>query len=127
MAPPDRSTGARRSVRTGIAAEWLAVALLTLKGCRILSRRFGGKGGEIGLTARCGALIVFVEVKARAAIDDASVAMTPDKIRLMTWWINDWRSFNAWAEGHRLRADAVFVGQGRWPRHVVNAVPLDVT
>jgi putative endonuclease len=126
MAPPD-GTGARRSVRTGIAAEWLAVARLTLKGCRILSWRFGGKGGEIGLIARCGALIVFVEVKACAAIDDAALAITPDKIRLMTWWINDWRSCNAWAEGHRLRADAVLVGQGRWPRHVVNAFPLDVT
>ena len=91
-----------------------------------MSRRFGGKGGAIGLIARRGTLIVFVEVKARAAIDDAALAITPDKIRLMTWRINGWRSCNAWAEGHRLRADAVFVGQGRWPRHVANAFALDV-
>ena len=72
-------------------------------------------------------MIVFVEVKARAAIDGAALAMTPDKIRLMTWRINDWWSCNAFAEAHGLRADAVFVGQGRWPRHVENAFPLDVT
>ena len=112
--------------QTGIGAEWLAIALLTLKGCRILSRRFGGKGGEIDLIARRGACIVFVEVKARAAMDDAVLAITPDKIRLMTRRINDWRSRNAWAQGQVLRADAVFVGQRRWPSHVENVFPLDM-
>ena len=71
-------------------------------------------------------MIVFVEVKTRAAIDGAALAITPDKIRL-TWRINDWWSCNAFAAAHGLRADAVFVGQGRWPRHVENAFPLDVT
>jgi len=71
-------------------------------------------------------LIVFVEVKTRAAIDGAALAITPDKIRL-TWRINDWRRCNARAAAHGLRANAVFVGQGRWPRHVENAFPLDVT
>jgi Holliday junction resolvase-like predicted endonuclease len=72
------------------------------------------------------ACIVFVEVKARAAIDDAALAITPDKIRLMTRRINDWRSRNAWASGQVLRADAVFVGQRRWPSHVENVFPLDM-
>lgn len=126
MATPDRSARARQSVSTGASAEWLAIALLTLKGYRILARRFGGKGGEIDLIARRGACIAFVEVKARAAMDDALLAITPDKIRLMTRRISDWRSRNAWASGHVLRADAVFVGQGRWPRHVENVFPLNM-
>jgi putative endonuclease len=123
MATPDRSARARQSVSTGASAEWLAIALLTLKGYRILARRFGGNGGEIDLIARRVACIAFVEVKAR---DDAVLAITPDKIRLMTRRISDWRSRNAWASGHVLRADAVFVGQGRWPRHVENVFPLDM-
>ncbi|MCU0884738.1 MAG: YraN family protein [Beijerinckiaceae bacterium] len=127
MTTPDRSARARRSVRTGATAEWLAIALLMLKGYRILARRFGGKGGEIDLIARRGGCIIFVEVKARAAMDDAVLAITPDKIRLMSRRISDWRSRNAWAQGHVLRADAVFVGHGRWPRHVENVFPLDLT
>lgn len=120
------STSARQAVRTGLGAEWLAIGLLTLKGYRVLSRRYGGKGGEIDLIARRGRLIIFVEVKARAAINDAATAITPEKIRLMNRRIRDWRARNPWANGVSLRADAVFVGRGHWPRHVEGIFPIEM-
>lgn len=67
----------QRAERTGRAAEWLAAMALTLKGFSILARRRKTPAGEIDLIARRGPLIVFVEVKARAAFDDALFAVTP--------------------------------------------------
>jgi putative endonuclease len=123
--PPGRSARARGSVASGASAEWVALAALMLKGFRPLARRFGGKGGEIDLIVRRGRTIAFVEVKARARLDDAMIAITPAKLALMQRRIGDWRARNPWAAGCVLRIDAVFVGKGRWPLHVAAVAPLD--
>ena len=120
------STGARQSVKTGAVAEWLAIAFLTLKGYRMLSRRYGGKGGEIDLIARRGNAIIFVEVKARAVMADAATAITPEKIRLVNRRIRDWCARNPWASGLTLRADAIFFGGLVWPRHVEGIFPVEM-
>ncbi len=117
---------ARKSVKDGAAAEWLAVVFLTLKGYRLLARRFGGKGGEIDLIARRGSLIIFVEVKARASMADAASAISPEKIRLVNRRIRDWCASNPWAGGLTLRADAIFFGNSRWPRHEQGIFPVEM-
>lgn len=66
-----------RSERAGRRAETLAALFLSLKGYRILARRFSARGGEIDLVARKGGVLVFVEVKTRADLDDAVFAVTP--------------------------------------------------
>src|SRR3989442_5496226 len=58
--------------RTGISAESRAAALLIAKGFRILARRWRSPVGEIDIIARRRPLLVFVEVKARANLDDAA-------------------------------------------------------
>ena len=98
--------------------------LLTLKGYRILARRYGGKGGEIDLIARRGHLVIFVEVKARASRDDAAGAITAEKRRLMARRIATWRAQNPWSAACSLRADAVFLGTIGWPRHVTGVFDL---
>ncbi len=118
--------GARRSVKAGAAAEWLAIAFLTFKGYRLLARRFGGKGGEIDLIARRGDAVIFVEVKARAVMADAAAAITPEKIRLVNRRIRGWAAENPWASGLTLRADAIFFGGGAWPRHVESVFPVEM-
>lgn len=118
--------GAQQSLKTGHFAEWLAIIFLTLKGYRLLTRRYGGKGGEIDLIARRGQLIIFVEVKARAQMDHAATAITAEKIRLINRRVRDWRARNTWAEGLTLRADAIFFGQSLWPRHEKNIFAVEM-
>ncbi len=48
-----------------------------LKGFVILERRMKNPAGEIDLVARRGALLAFVEVKARGRLDDAVEAVGP--------------------------------------------------
>ena len=51
------------------------------KGYRILAKRFRTPYGEIDLVARRRNLLAFVEVKARARLDDAAYAVTPRQQR----------------------------------------------
>lgn len=119
-----RSRQARRSGLAGRRAEWLAILWLSVKGYRLLDRRFGGKGGEIDLVMRRGRTIAFVEVKARSRIEDAMAAVTAEKRRLVERRVRQWLARNPWAVGHDLRADAVFLAPWRAPRHVPAAFDL---
>lgn len=124
MTVTGRSRRARRSGLAGKRAEWLAILFLSAKGYRLLARRFGGKGGEIDLVMTRGRSVVFVEVKTRAALDDAAIAITAEKRRLIEARIRHWLSRNPWAMDRHLRADAVFLAPWRWPRHVRAAFEL---
>ncbi len=124
MSTTGRSARARRSGATGRRAEWLAILWLSAKGYRLLARRFGGKGGEIDLIVRRRATVAFVEVKARGALDDALIAISAEKRRLVEARIRQWLARNPWAMDHDLRVDAVFIAPWRLPRHVVQAFEL---
>jgi len=50
--------------------------VLRLKGFAIIAQRFKAPGGEIDLVAKRGRLLIFVEVKARASLDEALFAVT---------------------------------------------------
>src|SRR3982750_5041598 len=65
------------AVRTGLLAESRAAAFLMAKGYRILAKRFRTRYGEIDIVARRRNLLAFVEVKARASLDEAAYAVTP--------------------------------------------------
>src|ERR1700739_5140561 len=67
--------------RTGLSAEARAAAYLMAKGYRILAKRFRTPHGEIDLVARRRNVIVFIEVKARASLDEAAYAGTPRQQR----------------------------------------------
>lgn len=56
---------------TGIAAENIAAWILRLQGYRILATRYRTPVGEVDIIARRGAIIAFVEVKARVTMDEA--------------------------------------------------------
>ncbi len=124
MSREARARSAKRSGVAGRRAEWLAILYLLAKGYRPLARRFGGKGGEIDLIMRRGRTVAFVEVKIRGRLDDALVAITPDKRRLVEARIRHWLARNPWAMDRDLRADAVFLAPWRWPRHVPAAFDL---
>ena len=114
----------RRAYGLGHRAEWAAVALLTLKGYRILALRYGAPGGEIDLIARRRDTVAFVEVKARATVEQAMTSITATKERRISIAAAHWLARNPWAASHSLRGDAVFIGGLRWPRHLTDAFPL---
>jgi putative endonuclease len=118
------SRRARRAGRLGRRYEAIALAWLRLKGYRLLARRFGGRGGEIDLIMLRGRTVAFVEIKARARIEDAALAVTAQKRRLVEARMRQWLSRNPWAMQRSLRADTVFLAPWRWPRHVPDAFTL---
>lgn len=126
MTSDARSRRARRSGTAGLQAEWLALLWLSVKGYRLLERRFGGKGGEIDLIMRRGRLVIFVEVKRRGRMVDALSAITPGKERFITARVRQWLARNPWAMDHDLRMDAVFLAPWRLPNHVPGVFALSL-
>jgi putative endonuclease len=108
----------------GLRAESIAALLLRLKGYTILTRRFVVSGGEIDLVARRGGSIAFVEVKARADLEVAAIAISATKRRRIARAARVWLTRNPWAASLTLRGDAVFVARGRLPRHQPDAYRL---
>ena len=107
--------------RTGLSAEACAAAYLMAKGYRILERRFRTPPGEIDIVARRRHLVAFIEVKARASLDEAAYAVTPrQQARIIA-------AAQAWLVAHpehaefELRFDAMLIAPRRLPRHLLAA------
>jgi putative endonuclease len=117
LAAPERVA----AFKTGLSAEACAAAYLMAKGYRILAKRFKTPYGEIDIVARKRNLIAFIEVKARARLDDAAYAVTPrQQARIID-------AAQAWLMAHpehaefELRFDAVLIAPRRLPRHLLAA------
>lgn len=95
--------------RRGRMAETLAAALLTLKGYRILARRFRAGPGEIDLVARRGRTLAIVEVKARKTLDAAREAITPQSRRRIERAADVFLAQRQRYAGFDLRYDAIFI------------------
>jgi len=116
----------QRRLAGGVRAERAASLFLRCKGYRILARRFSGAGGEIDIIARRGDTVAFVEVKLRASLLDAQMAIDGAKRQRMTRAARLWLVGNPWAARLTLRGDAVYLSPWRWPRHAIAAVALDL-
>jgi putative endonuclease len=107
--------------RTGISAEARAAAFLIAKGYRILARRFRTPHGEIDIVARRRHLLVFVEVKARASLDEAAYAVTPRQQARIIAAAQIWLMAHPEHAEYDLRFDAMLMAPRRLPRHVMAA------
>jgi len=107
--------------RTGLSAETRAGAFLMAKGYRILARRFRTPYGEIDIVARRRALLAFVEVKARANLDDAAYAVTPRQQQRIIAAAQAWLMAHPEHADFELRFDAVLIAPRRLPRHLLAA------
>jgi putative endonuclease len=110
-----------QAFRLGLSAESRAALLLIAKAYRVVARRYRTPFGEIDIVARRRNDLVFVEVKAREAFDDAAEAVTDrNKDRIVA-------AAELWLAQHpadaqcAIRFDVILVAPGKLPRHVVNA------
>ena len=129
MAPRSKPLGIARAAapekiaafRTGLSAESRAAAYLIAKGFRILSRRWKSPLGEIDIVARRRGLLIFVEVKARATLDEAAEAVSQRQQRRVAQAAEVWLAANPKTTFTDARFDAVLVAPGKLPRHIPGA------
>lgn len=107
--------------RVGISAESRAAVLLVAKGFRILARRWKSPLGEIDIVARRRHLLVFVEVKARATLDDAAYSVTERQQRRIAGAAEGWLAANPDDAVRDIRFDVILVVPGKLPRHIAAA------
>ena len=107
--------------RTGLSAESRAAAYLLAKGYRILARRYRTPYGEIDLVARKRNLLAFVEVKARANLDDAAWAVTPRQQQRIINAAQAWLMSHPEHAEFEMRFDAMLIAPRSLPRHLLAA------
>jgi putative endonuclease len=119
----ERPSDLRRAAeRRGRRGELLAVAILVLKGYRILGRRVRTRVGEIDIVARSPrGILCFIEVKARSAMPDAREALQlPQQSRIehaAELYLAQWNGLK-----HRgVRFDTIAIAGRTWPQHVRDA------
>lgn len=121
-----RSDEARRGAWIwGRWAETLAVWTLRFKGYRIVARNLRTPVGEADIVARRGAILAFVEVKARRNMDEALEAIRPRQqgriVGAATWYLGQVHLPPATV----CRFDAFAVAPWRIPRHIMDAWRAD--
>ncbi len=111
--------------QTGHFSEFLALMFLRCKGYRKVSTNVdGGNGtgaGEIDLIVRKGRMLVFVEVKKRAAIEDAVYAILPNQQQRIRRAAEAFLAKHPQYADFDVRFDAVFVELPFRFRHIQNA------
>jgi putative endonuclease len=118
---------AKRAARAfGLRAETLATLWLRAQWFRILDRNYRVQGGEIDIVAQRGHLIVFVEVKARADLETAALAITPQKQRRIQRAVHHWLARHPRSTGCALRADAILIAPGQLPRRIAGVFDLTI-
>jgi putative endonuclease len=107
------------------AESWAALWLMA-KGYQILERRLLLGGGEVDLVAYRTKTLVFVEVKARARLDEALLAITNAKLQRIA------KAARAYIPRQTrpvetIRCDGVLVAPWHLPRHIkaIGELPLD--
>jgi putative endonuclease len=107
--------------RAGLSAEARAAVFLMAKGYRILAKRFRTPYGEIDIVARKRNLVAFIEVKARANLDDAAYAVTQRQQARIIDAAQAWLMAHPEHASFELRFDAMLIAPRRLPRHLLAA------
>jgi putative endonuclease len=123
---PGKAPAHVAAFRTGLSAEARATVFLIAKGYRILARRFRTPYGEIDIVARRLNLLAFIEVKARASLDDAAYAVTSRQQRRIIDAAQAWLMAHPEHAEFDLRFDAILIAPRRLPRHLLAAFDASI-
>ena len=102
----------------GISAEGCAAVWLLAHGYRILARRWKSPLGEIHIIAARRHLLIFVEVKAWATLDEAAESVTERQKQRIAAAAEIWLAVNPVPAIRDIRFDAILVAPERLPRHI---------
>ena len=89
-----------------------------LKGYQVLGFRLKSRAGEIDLLARRGRVLAVVEVKRRATLEAAVLALKPDQAGRLRTAAEALRRNRPALQSLELRIDMVALAPGRFPRHL---------
>ncbi len=110
-------------------AEGLCALALRLAGWRILARNWrparGTGAGEVDIIARRGAVLAFIEVKARPDLSTGLAAVTPHQRRRVIRAAEVFLQQSPLTEGCQPRFDVMVVSPWRWPHHLPDAWSAD--
>jgi putative endonuclease len=118
MPPPAPQPARQIAFRLGLSAESRAAAFLVAKGYRIVARRWRSVLGEVDIVARRRRLLAFVEVKARATLDEAAGAVLPHQRRRIIGAARAWLAAHPDDAARDIRFDVMLVAPRRIPRHI---------
>lgn len=113
----NRTTNHRR----GVLAEYFALLWLYFKGYRLVAMRYKTKMGEIDLIMRRGRTLAFVEVKARANVSEAAVAIHIKNQMRVTRAAQQFLVHYPAYQNFNVRFDAVLIAWYKRPQHLVHA------
>jgi putative endonuclease len=119
MTKTDPLLDKRRNAETrGRRSEFVAIALLTLKGYRILARRLRTPLGEIDLVAKSPTgLVCFIEVKARSEVLLAAQSLSDKQKARIGRAAMHYLAQRPKLARKGMRFDIIAVAPGRLPRH----------
>jgi putative endonuclease len=116
MRPDKRTTW-----KQGIWAEYVAAAVLWLKGYRIRAMRYKTPVGEVDIIASRGRALVFVEVKKRSGHEQAAEAIHVRNRQRIVRAAQHYIMEHPDMADRDMRFDAVVINSSFWPRHLDNA------
>src|ERR1700681_735729 len=126
VSPPEKlakvaSPARVAAVRTRLSGEARAAAYLMAKGYLILAKLFRAPYGEIDIVARKRNLLAFIEVKARASLDEAAYAVTQRQQARIIEAAQAWLMTHPEHAEFEIRFDAMLIAPRRLPRHLLAA------
>jgi putative endonuclease len=114
-----KKTQKQKSYYFGIFAEYIAIIFLTLKGYKILHRRYKTYVGEIDLIAKKAGYLIAIEVKARKnLVLIEEVLSEKQKHRIKKAMMVFLSSAKNYSENYGVRFDLVIVKRYRIPLHL---------
>lgn len=108
--------------RRGHAAELVAAAYMTVRGSRVLARRYKTPSGEIDLVCLKRGRVAFIEVKRRATISDCEAAITSALSRRVRAAADLYLAGRPELQSLECGFDLIFVTPWRLPRYLPNAL-----